>query len=69
MLQRDASTARTLLREAAALPGAPAETHFHLGEALAAVSAPDARAAYERYLELAPTGPYASRARRASARR
>jgi tetratricopeptide (TPR) repeat protein len=57
--------ARTSLRQATGMAGVPAEAWFHLGEALAGANTPDARAAYTRYLELAPSGPYAERARRA----
>ena len=57
--------ARSSLREAAASEAAPAEVHFWLGEALAGANSPESRAAYRRYLELAPEGGYASRARRA----
>lgn len=53
------------LRAASELEGAPAEAWFYLGEALAGRDSPDARAAYETYLERAPNGPLASRARRA----
>ncbi len=69
LLERDAGAAREALRAAAALDGAPAEAHFFLGEALADEDAAAARASYERYLELAPEGPFAARARRAIARR
>lgn len=44
---------------------APPEAHFFLGEARSGANSPDARASYERYLELAPEGPFAARARRA----
>lgn len=64
-LTHDLPTARTRLREATALPGVPAEAYFHLGEALSRDNAPEARAAYARYLELAPSGFFAQRARRA----
>ncbi|MEM9189794.1 MAG: tetratricopeptide repeat protein [Myxococcota bacterium] len=57
--------ARRALRDAVAIDGVPPEAHFFLGEALSGENAPEARAAYERYLELAPEGYYASRARRA----
>jgi tetratricopeptide (TPR) repeat protein len=57
--------AREALREAVAIEGAPAAAHFFLGEALAGEDSQGARAAYERYLELAPEGEYAARARRA----
>lgn len=63
---RDASSeAREALRAAVAIDAAPPEAHFFLGEALAGANSPEARAAYERYLELAPEGEYAARARRA----
>ncbi len=45
--------------------GAPAEVFFYLGEAQAGVNSPAARAAYQAYLERAPEGPFAARARRA----
>lgn len=63
--RRDVGPARQALRDATAITGAPAEAFFWLGEALSGDNAPEARAAYQRYLELAPNGPYASRARRA----
>ncbi len=53
------------LRAATVLAGAPAEAWFYLGEVLAGRSSPDARTAYEAYLERAPDGPLAARARRA----
>ena len=53
------------LRAATEIEGAPTEAWFYLGEALAGRDSPDARAAYETYLERAPNGPLASRARRA----
>ncbi len=65
-LERDSlRTAREALRAAVALSGVRADAHFWLGEALAGQNAPEARAAYERYLELAPRGPLSARARRA----
>jgi tetratricopeptide (TPR) repeat protein len=68
LLLRDVEAARPLLREATALPGVPAEAFFFLGEATVGVDTPATRAAYERYLELAPTGEFVERARRAIAR-
>ncbi len=65
LLTRDAVTAQPLLREATALAGAPAEAHFFLGEASVGVDAAVTRAAYERYVQLAPAGEFAARARRA----
>jgi Tfp pilus assembly protein PilF len=58
--------ARMLLVEGrlALLPGAPAEAHFFLGEAIVGVDPAVTRAAYQRYLELAPAGEFAERARR-----
>ncbi|HEY8429952.1 MAG TPA: tetratricopeptide repeat protein [Sandaracinaceae bacterium] len=68
LLERDPAAARATLEQAAAIEGAPAEAHFFLGEALSALDSPDARAAYQRYLELGPEGPHAARARRAAGR-
>ncbi|MEM9070542.1 MAG: tetratricopeptide repeat protein [Myxococcota bacterium] len=59
------SIARRLLRESADMDGTPPETWFYLGEALAGSDSPAAREAYSKYLELAPAGPLARRARRA----
>ena len=61
----EAAAARRLLRQATAIEGAPAEAWFYLGEALAGEDSPGARRAYETYLEKAPAGPLARRARRA----
>lgn len=61
----DKRQARERLQEAVALSGAPAAAHFWLGEALSGFNARDARAAYERYLELNPEGPFAARAQAA----
>lgn len=60
-----ADAARAALRAASAIPGAPAEVFFLLGESLAGANTPEARQAYARYLQLAPTGEFADRARRA----
>jgi tetratricopeptide (TPR) repeat protein len=66
LVQRgDREAARRALREATAIEGVPAEAHFFLGESLAGVHAPEARQAYETYLEREPKGPYALRAKRA----
>jgi len=62
-----ADAARDALRRATEIPGAPPEAFFFLGESLAGMNSPDARAAYQRYLELAPDGELAGRARRATA--
>lgn len=61
----DDDRAARLLREATEVEGAPADAWFFLGESLAGSNSPEARAAYEAYLERAPRGAYASRARRA----
>lgn len=61
----DLDAARRLFRQSSSLPGAPTEAWFYLGEALWNDNSPAARTAYERYLELLPSGPLAERARRA----
>lgn len=63
--QDDENGATESLRAAVDIAGAPPEAHFYLGEALSGRNAPEAREAYERYLELDPEGSLASRARRA----
>ena len=63
--QGDLDSARRLLRQSISLPGTPAAAWFYLGEALWKDNSPAARDAYERYLELVPTGSLADRARRA----
>ena len=68
-LQRDRSgdleTARRHLERAVELPGVPSDAYFFLGESLGGKLTPEAAPAYQRYLELAPKGRYAARARRA----
>jgi cytochrome c-type biogenesis protein CcmH/NrfG len=61
----DLESARTALREAVQLPGATAETFFWMGESVGGKITPEARAAYQHYLEAEPSGKYADRARRA----
>ncbi len=61
----DLDAARRLFRQSISLPGTPSAAWFYLGEALWNENSPAAREAYERYLELVPTGPLAIRARRA----
>ncbi len=61
----DDDAAKQALREAVKLNGAPAAAYFWLGEVLGGKSNLEARTAYQRYLELAPSGKYADRARRA----
>jgi len=57
--------ARRALEAAIETDAAPADAHFHLGEALSGEDSATARTHYERYLELEPEGRYAARARRA----
>jgi len=57
--------ARAVLRRATVIEGCPPGAWFWLGESLAGDNAPAAREAYQHYLELAPAGPLAARARRA----
>ena len=61
--ERDA--ARRLFRQSISLPSAPPEVWFYLGEALSSDNSPAARQAYEKYLELVPSGSLSDRARRA----
>ncbi|MFT5358023.1 MAG: tetratricopeptide (TPR) repeat protein, partial [Polyangiales bacterium] len=63
--KNDGADAREALRAATALVGAPIEAFFWLGEALAGQNAPEARTAYEHFMESEPSGPLAARARRA----
>jgi len=59
------SAAREAFRAATAIDGCPPDAWFWLGESLAGDNAPAAREAYQHYLELAPAGALAARARRA----
>jgi tetratricopeptide (TPR) repeat protein len=61
--------ARTVLRSAVAIPGAPAPAYFFLGESLSAANSPEAFDAYAKYLELDPQGAYTKRAERAMHRK
>jgi len=61
----DDELAKQALRDAVKQSGAPPVAHYWLAEALGGKSNPDARVEYQRYLELAPSGKYAERARRA----
>jgi tetratricopeptide (TPR) repeat protein len=63
--REDLEQAKEALRRAVQVPEAPAEAHFWLGEALGGRKTPEAASALKRYLELAPEGPYAARAKRA----
>ncbi|MCA9530395.1 MAG: tetratricopeptide repeat protein [Myxococcales bacterium] len=58
--------ARVSLDKAANAPDAPAEAWFYLGDALSGVEPQASKAAYQKYLSLAPRGPMAARARRAA---
>jgi tetratricopeptide (TPR) repeat protein len=61
----DRESAGQALARAVTLPGAPAEAYFWLGEAQGGLHTPRATEAYLRYLQLAPAGRFAVRARRA----
>ncbi len=64
---RDDAAAKDALLRATQVEGAPPEAFFWLGEALRGDrDSAGATAAYRRYLELAPEGPFAARARRAT---
>lgn len=63
--KNDGADAREALRAATEMVGAPNEAFFWLGEALAGHNTPDARTAYEHFMESEPSGPLAARARRA----
>ncbi|MBX3273830.1 MAG: tetratricopeptide repeat protein [Sandaracinaceae bacterium] len=64
LLGNRTDAARRELEQAIELAGAPAEAHFFLGESWSSANSATARTHYERYLELAPDGPFAARARR-----
>lgn len=57
--------AKAALRRATEVDPTSADAWFFLGEARSGQDAPGARTAYEKYLELAPDGTYATRASRA----
>ncbi|MET0285598.1 MAG: tetratricopeptide repeat protein, partial [Polyangiales bacterium] len=66
LARNDGAGAHDKLARAAGLPGAPAETVFWYAEALVKDKAlQDAKEQYNRYLVLAPSGPFAARARKA----
>jgi len=65
LAEDDEDRAAEALREAVAIESVSPEAYFYLGEALSGRNAPEAREAYERYVELDPEGPLASRAQRA----
>jgi tetratricopeptide (TPR) repeat protein len=66
LARNDGAGAHDKLARAAGLAGAPAETVFWYAEALVKDKAlQDAKEQYNRYLVLAPNGPYAARARKA----
>ena len=62
---RDEAEAAETLRTASEMPGCPPEAFYFLGRALEEDDETAARGAFERYLELAAEGRYASEARRA----
>ena len=63
--ENDGADAREALRAAVELPGAPIDTWFYPGEALAGHNTPEARTAYEYFLEHQDSGPLVRRAQRA----
>jgi len=65
ILEQEYARARDRLAQAVALPGTPAEAHFWYAESLAKTKTPGASESYAKYLELAPRGYYAGRAKKA----
>ncbi|HEY2734676.1 MAG TPA: tetratricopeptide repeat protein, partial [Polyangiales bacterium] len=61
----DQDAARDALRDAVKQPNPPPAAYYFLAEALGGRANSEARAAYQRYLELDPHGRYQDRARRA----
>ena len=68
LARRDNAAASDALAHATALEGAPPESFFFLGESLTQIDAAKAQEAYLHYLQIAPTGEFASRAKSASTR-
>jgi tetratricopeptide (TPR) repeat protein len=69
MLTQGYTTAKEKLARAVALDGAPAEAFFWYGEMLAKTKTSGATDQYAKYLERAPNGYYAGRAKKALAPR
>jgi tetratricopeptide (TPR) repeat protein len=69
ILAQGYSSARDKLAHAVALSGVPAEAYFWYAETLAKTKTAGASESYARYLELAPNGYFASRAKKALAPR
>lgn len=69
VLDQEWEPAKLSLQRALELGVAPTETHFWLGEVLTKTKSPGASESYAKYLELAPTGTFAGRAKRALAPR
>jgi tetratricopeptide (TPR) repeat protein len=65
MLGQDFSAAKDKLAKGVALQGAPAEAHFWFAEMLAKTKTVGASDHYAKYLELAPKGYFAARAKKA----
>jgi tetratricopeptide (TPR) repeat protein len=61
----DLESARAALTQATAIVEVDPIAFFWLGESWAGKNTPEARAAYERYMTLAPEGEFAARARKA----
>ncbi len=66
LANRDQAAALLLLQQATAIEGATPDAWFYLGEVLTAAHSADAAAAYQHYLDAAPSGPHAAAARRAA---
>ncbi len=69
ILDQEWEQAKQRLVDAIAIPGVPVEGHFWLGEMLTKTKSSKASDSYAKYLELAPNGSYATRAKRALAPR
>jgi hypothetical protein len=69
ILSQGFSSAKEKLGRSVALEGAPAEAYFWYAEMLAKTKTPGATDNYAKYLELAPNGYYAGRAKKALAPR
>ena len=69
LLKGDTESGYNQLKEVTATDGAPADSQFYLGEAATKLGKNDeAQAAYQAYLNLAPTGKHAAAAKKALGR-
>jgi hypothetical protein len=69
ILGQEYSSAKDKLAQAVTMPGVPAEAYFWYAETLAKTKTAGASESYGKYLELAPNGYFASRAKKALAPR